>query len=92
MPRKEMKLKKPQRVLLQCERHFLLTGEVVPPGGKHWRRDFGESWVRPFILSSPAGQDEARELWVNNREELLEEWKRQGHRGKPWAQREFGSV
>jgi len=75
--------------LLESERHFLLTGECTPDPKKHgikdWR-DIGEGWVRPFILSSPAGREELRALWKTHRDELMRTWT--GKR-KPWAAREF---
>jgi hypothetical protein len=48
-----------------------------------------EGWLRPFMLSSPAGKDELRDLWLLHREEILSEWKKQGRRGLPWGAREF---
>ncbi len=83
MPRKPWKVRPTKHPLLQSEKYLLLTGECVPPKGD-WR-DIGEKWTRPFTLSSPAGRDELRKLWETHRAELLEEWQREGRRGKPWA-------
>jgi hypothetical protein len=73
--------------LLQSERHLLLTGDCTPPRGD-WR-DYGEGWVRPFTLVSPAGREELEPLWLAHRDELMAEWKSSGKRGKPWAAKIF---
>lgn len=73
--------------LLKSERHLLLTGECTPPKGD-WR-DIGEGWVRPFILSSPAGRDELRALWLRHKDGILQDWKGPG---RPWAEGEFEGV
>ena len=70
--------------LLQSERHLLLTGECTPPEGD-WR-DYGEGWLRPFTLVSPAGREELRELWEANKEEIMATWTGDG---LPWAAQEF---
>lgn len=74
--------KKP--ALLHSERHLLLTGFCTPPKGD-WR-DIGEGWLRPFMLISPAGRAELKELWERNKAEIMKDWK-----GKhlPWAAIEF---
>lgn len=74
--------------LLQCERYLLETGQCVPDKTSSWL-DYNESWVRPFQLLSPAGRDELRELWEANREEILQAWKEQGKKGRPWSARKF---
>ncbi len=40
-------------------------------------------------LLSPAGRDELRELWEANREEILQAWKEQGKKGRPWSARKW---
>lgn len=71
--------------LTMGERHLLLTGEATPKKGD-WR-DHGESWLRPFMLSSRAARDELRELWERNKVEIMAA--RKG-KGLPWAAKEFG--
>lgn len=70
---------------MNCERHLLLTGECVPPKGD-WR-DQGESWLRPFVLVSPAGREDLLRLWALHRDVLMAEWKESGEKGLPWAER-----
>jgi hypothetical protein len=72
------------------ERTLLLTGKCWPPRGS-WK-DAGESWLRPFVLASPAGRKELIALWLRHRDELLEEWRRTKRRGLPWAARQFDAV
>ena len=69
------------------EKHLLLTGDCCPEKGT-WKEQ-GEKTFRTFSLVSPAGRDELRELWNQNREELIAEWKGAGKRGLPWAVKEF---
>ena len=70
--------------LTDGERHLLLTGRPYPAKGKKWPD--GSSWLRPFMLISPAGREELRALWKTHRDELMQTWT--GKR-KPWAAREF---
>jgi hypothetical protein len=65
------------------EKHLLLTGDPDMKPGRY------KGWLRPFMLVSPAGRDELKELWFQHRDELLAEWKQEGHRGLPWAAKEF---
>lgn len=69
------------------EKHLLLTGECTPRVGC-WR-DYGEKVFRTFCLVSPAGRDELRTLWLQNRETLLTEWTAENRKGTPWAVKEF---
>ncbi len=71
--------------LTDGERHLLLTGECWPRVGREWPD--GSSWLRPYILVSPAGHDELLALWLLHREHLLREWG--SRRGKPWASTQF---
>ena len=73
--------------MLKSELHLLLTGQCTPLKG-NWR-DVGESWLRPFILVSPAGRDELRRLWESNKFEIMTAWT-----GKklPWAAKEFNHA
>jgi hypothetical protein len=70
--------------LTRGERHLLETGNPYPPKGS-WK-EHNESWLRPFILASPAGRDELKKLWMQNKNELKADW--QGP-GLPWAAMEF---
>ena len=67
------------------EKHLLITGRPYPARGRGWPD--GSSWVRPFMLASPAGIDELRALWISHKNTLLTGWT-----GKvlPWAARAFG--
>jgi len=86
MPRKPSKNKNRRSpALTQGERHLLLTGRPYPDGGGSWK-DQGEPWVRPFMLSSPAGRPELQRLWIQHREEIMAEWT---GKGLPWAARIF---
>jgi hypothetical protein len=69
------------------EKHLLLTGECTPDKGC-WR-DQGELIFRTFCLVSPAGRNELRNLWIQNRETLLAEWMTEKRVGLPWAAKEF---
>jgi hypothetical protein len=71
--------------LTDPELHLLLTGDPSIRPGRY------PGWVRPFTLISPAGRDELRELWFKYREEILKQWKAEGRRGKPWAEKEFSN-
>jgi hypothetical protein len=85
---RQSKTRTSSKGLLECEKHLLLRGECVPAGGKRWG-DYGESWVRPFILVSPGGREQLKALWTKYGAELSKQWKQEGHRGSPWAAREL---
>jgi len=79
--------KKKNLSLTMGEEHLLLTGECTPEKGS-WK-DYGESWTRPFILTSPAARDELRALWEAHKDSLMA-----GFDGKklPWAAKEFDNA
>ena len=87
MPRKPRKSKKMCHPLTDGELHLLLTGRPYPDRGKSWPD--GSSWFRPFMLSSPAGRDELRVLWLRHKDSILQDWKGPG---EPWAQKELEGV
>ena len=84
MKRKSWGKRKSGTELTPPERHLLLTGDAWPVSGC-WR-DQGESWMRPFTLSSPAGAPELKELWMKHRVELLAAYK---GKKRPWAAVKF---
>ncbi len=72
--------------LTEPERHLLETGNPSMKPGRY------PGWLKPFVLVSPAGRDELRALWSRHRDELLAEWKREGRKGRPWAETEFDET
>lgn len=87
MPRKPRKSKNMRHPLTDGELHLLLTGRPYPDKAGNWPD--GSSWLRPFILCSPAGRDELRALWLRHKDSILQDWKGPG---RPWAQTEFEGV
>lgn len=78
------KTRKKTGPLTDGERSVLLYGRPYPKKGKAWPD--GSSWVRPYMLVSPGGQDDLEELWRAHKDELLAAWTGPG---LPWALREF---
>jgi len=44
-----------------------------------------------FQLGNPSGsyREKLRKIWLEHRADILQTWKRQGKRGKPWAEKVF---
>lgn len=86
MPRKVLRSKRAQRpILFDSLRQYLETGcyltrETFPlcPGR-----------IRTFQLANPRKRDELKKVWLQHREQIMSEWKRNKRKGLPWAERKF---
>lgn len=70
-------------------RHFLMTGDYYLerfPGVPTPREKF-----EIFQLGNPSGGylEKLKKTWMQYKAEVMADWKREGKRGRPWAERIF---
>ena len=72
-------------VLTDSVKHYLMTGDYCS------RTLFPDCPGRyeTFLLAHPGKREQLREVWMLHRDDILQQWKAEKRRGKPWASKQF---